>query len=273
VAAVVLVVVATIGLGLVAVGHERSVDTAARPARCTPRAEGWTGFVPSTPAKFVRGRTHAKALPDAVVRVQVVRVRSSKRRQQQFEENLFSVDPELLPKLRRRPTVEHRAVVKVTASIAGPAVGSQLVISDSAEADMIADLAHAKRTVQAKVDQFEAILEVNPDAKVVRAQFEDYQQRLQSLQLAERLMTVPPLRPLPCHRLRPGDDVVVALVKQGDEYELTGANSFFVVDGDRFSTTLDADRQTLPGWKDSALQRLARTSTPAEFLAALRAAR
>jgi len=284
-----------------------TVRTAATQQTCRPRSvtasESMFAFIPPqaprTPAAMVHGggSEHLRK-PTAVARVKVLST----------EEVSSPNELMLLPE----PPPEVRARVEVTDSVFGVEVGDRFTISDLGTKAQLAELAGLKKTLMVQIDDFQrdidrlnrpleeldgVIARTDPNAanysdlldqrtdlkettdadrNAAQGMLADYQQRLQVVQVSERLASSSSATPAgtSCHRLQAGDDLVVAVVRIGrtGPYELTGSSSFFVVDGNGFSDDLDAARRSVPGWSDSELLRLARTSTVDEFLDRLRQA-
>lgn len=251
---------------------------------------------PRTPAAMVHGGgTEDLQVPDAVARVRVLSTDDVRRPNERL----------LVPE----PEPEHRAWVEVTDPVFGAEVGDRFSVTDAGPAYREAELRKAKRIVEQQIDDFQRSIDridlplaeldqqiVNMDPNDPRygplieqrgrikdqtdaerneaqTQLSEYQRRLQRLQITERLGD-DLATTTSCYRFRAGDELVVALVRPGGEgpYELTGSSSFFLIDGDGFSDDLDAARLAVPGWSDSELLRLARESTPDQFLDRLRQA-
>jgi hypothetical protein len=254
---------------------------------------------PKTAAAMVRGggSEHLRK-PEVVARVKVLSIDERPTP----TVSLPNVNPS---GLASKPEV--RAWVEVTDPVFGADIGDRFTISDAGSAALLAELGAAKKIVMQQIDDFQnhidelsrplealdeqiiatpaddpayqelvgrrADVKEQVDAARQEAldQLHDYQQRLQILQVSERLTALAPVG-TSCHRFREGDDLVVALVRPagGGTFELTGPSSFFLVDGNGFSEELDAARRSVPGWSDSELLRLARESTPDEFVDHLR---
>lgn len=253
---------------------------------------------PRTPAAMVHGGgTEFLAIPDAVVRVKVLSTDAMVRR----DPLGMNSDPD--------PDPERRAWVEVVDPVFGAEAGDRFTISDAGTVRERAELKALKEIVTQQISDFqrdvdeidapvaaldEQISRLDPndpryqglldqrvelkdqtDAARTEAQnqLSQYQQRLQIIQLTERLLPSMPAG-TSCYRFHEGDELVVALVRPDGEgpFELTGSSSFFLIDGDGFSEELDAARLSVPGWSDSELLRLARESTPDQFLDRLRQA-
>jgi hypothetical protein len=303
------VIVATVAHDDTETVRAGSVPTTCRP-RSGPASEGL--FTPSgeavatskqaprTPAAMVHGGgSEHLGKPVVVARVKVL----STRKRPSLYENLGSVN--------RSAPDEVRSRVEVTDPVFGADVGDRFTISDAGTAAQLDELKAARYFVQERITELQVdvnqasvplaeldqrIADTDPndpayaelvgrreelrtstDARfrTLRNQLNDYQQRLQVLQLSERLSASYPTG-TSCHRFEAGDDLVVALVRSPGKnrpYELTGPSSFFLVDGDGFSEELDAARRSVDGWGDSPLLELARRSTPDEFLDDLRRAK
>ncbi len=299
-----------VGIRIVSTDDAESVRAGAASASCDPMPRSNSGptiFVPDsgpadplrapkTPAAMVHGggSEHLRR-PQVVARVKVLSTKE-----------LVPRDDYLMSPAPRR---EIRARVEVIEPVFGAKAGDRFTISNAGFAWQLSDLRNAKKSVTQQIDDFQAeidrlnrplaeldrvIATTDPNAPEyedliaqrqrlkestdlqrtsAQKQLNDYQQRLQVLQLSERLTSSMPVGTA-CHRFEVGDDLVVALVRTNGKgpYELTGPSSFFLVDGDGFSDELDAARRSVPGWTDSQLLRLARESSVDEFLERLRQA-
>lgn len=267
-AAVLVLLIGTV-LVLARPGDDAEGVTSAGPGRatCTPAPIPGAGRPPRTAESFVRGGGSGAVLkPRAVVRVKVVRV--------------WRVPVERTDLLIGRPpasgpTHERRAEVQVVAVISGARVGDHLVVSDTGSAHLAADLENAKRVIMRQIEEFQLQLDRDPGDTAAQRQLRDYQERLQVLQMGDRVSGTSVV-PTPCHSFRADDELILALTPAPGTpgiYELTNPSSFFLIADGQLSPELDAARRSVPGWPDTPLARLARRSTPAELIAALRAAR
>lgn len=267
-AAVLVLLVGTI-LVFARPGDDGERVTSAGPATCTPAPAPTAMRPPATAKSFVRGGGSGAVLkPRVVARVKVARVWRVPVDGGNTLAGRTSAPVS-------RPTHERRAEVEVVAAVSGARVGERLVVSDTVSAHLAEDLELAKRRVMRQIEDFQLQLDRDPSDTEVQAQLRDYQERLQMLQMSERISGIGVV-PTPCHPFRAGDDLIVALtpaVGTPGIYELTNPSSFFVITDGQLSPELDAARRSVEGWPDTPLARLARRSTPDELIAALRAAR
>ncbi|WP_421119053.1 hypothetical protein ACE2AJ_17040 [Aquihabitans daechungensis] len=298
---VAVVLVAGVGVRLLGSDDAESVRSSGVPATCDPRPVSQSEFLlsagdapwsvppqaPRTAVAMVRGGGSEHLLePDVVARVRVLDAHGATGMGN-----------------------ERRSEVEVVESVLGAKVGDRLTISDLGAERRLREIEAATKQVKRRIaeaqaavneiyqplaDMDERIYALPPTDPAYAAliaqretlkqqldrrrnaaqnQLNDLQQRLQVLQLSERLSSSQAAGTA-CHRFAVGDDLIVALVQQGGSgrYELTGPSSFFLVDGDGFSEELDAARRSVADWGDSPLLELARRSSPDEFLDDLRQA-
>lgn len=264
-AALVLLVAGTLVVTQSADDAERVSSAGPGPATCTPAPTRLAGRPPRTAESFVRGGGPGVVQkPTVVARVKVVRVW---RVPVERSDLLTSPSP--------APTYERRAEVEVVTAISGARVGERLVVSDAMSAAWLDDLATALRRVRRQIEDVQSQLDHDPGDVAAQALLRDYQERLQVLQVSERVGPDRVVR-TPCHSFGVGDELIVAVTNAGlskDIYELTNPSSFFLITDGQLSPELDAARRSVAGWPDTPLARLARRSSPDELIAALRAAR